>query len=146
MMSCGCDISWRNLCFLPGFYTSVWKILTDTLKLAYVYLKEFLRHAGHERSFSKIKIIKVRLLTAMTQFRLSSLAIISIESDFFASTWLQWHCQRIRKSEGQKSHWVRLTLRWHNSTEHVHWNISYNIRYFLLFFIYSLYYTSKCNV
>ena len=46
-----------------------------------IYLILMVANCSGERPFSKMKLIKSRLRTTMTQERLSSLALLSIESD-----------------------------------------------------------------
>ncbi|XP_060836346.1 uncharacterized protein LOC132919011 [Rhopalosiphum padi] len=50
-----------------------------------IYLVLMVSNCSGERSFSKMKLIKNRLRTSMTQRRLSELALLSIESDILRS-------------------------------------------------------------
>ena len=50
-----------------------------------IYLVLMVSNCSGERSFSKMKLIKNRLRTSMTQSRLSGLALLSIESDLLRS-------------------------------------------------------------
>ena len=61
------------------------KHLTDTFPNAEIALRMYLvvmvANSSSERSFSKLKLIKNRLRTTMTQERLSGLSLLSIEHD-----------------------------------------------------------------
>jgi len=51
-----------------------------------LYLVLMVRNCSGERSFSKLKFIKTRLHTTMTQERLNDLALVSIARDILAAT------------------------------------------------------------
>ncbi|XP_050063061.1 zinc finger MYM-type protein 1-like [Aphis gossypii] len=82
---CGKEESWELFLFRI-LYEDNLKVTFPNVEIALrMYLVLMVANSSGERSFSKMKLIKNRLRTTMTQDRLTNLTILSIESDILRS-------------------------------------------------------------
>ncbi|KAE9521910.1 hypothetical protein AGLY_017717 [Aphis glycines] len=82
---CGKEESWELFLFRI-LYEDNLKVTFPNIEIALrMYLVLMVANSSGERSFSKMKLIKNRLRTTMTQDRLTNLTILSIESDILRS-------------------------------------------------------------